>query len=212
MGALGGGGEAPRVSQGNRFTGGSNRPPAPLWGPVDLVVADDCRVLIRLLELATDGTRVKANNSRHRTATTAGASGFIVDEEVLAGAAEAATVIPMLDRGAFAYNEQADRHHCPTGQRLTYGKTTSKRNACGSVAIRAYRMNKAESKELYKRRMWTGETPFAYIKAAMGVRQFLLRGLPNVQTEWRWVCTAFNLGKLARELTRLRAEFALAAA
>ena len=73
------------------------------------------------------------------------------------------------------------------------------------------RMKKDESKELYKRRMWIGETPFAHIKAAMGIRQFLLRGLTKVQTEWGWVCTAFNLVKLTRELTRLRAELALAA-
>src|SRR3990172_5240782 len=75
----------------------------------------------------------------------------------------------------------------------------------------AERMSKEESKQLYKRRMWISETPFAHIKAAMGVRQFLLRGLSKVQTEWRWVYTAFNLGKLVRELTRLRAEFAVAA-
>ena len=31
---------------------------------------------------------------------------------------------------------------------------------------------------------------------AMGLRQFLLRGLEKVKTEWRWACTAFNLGKL----------------
>ena len=259
-------------------------------------------------------------------ATTDGARGFIIDQEVLAGAAEAATIIPMLDRlesqfgglpprmffdgaygagqnlrefelrdievftpitntavsnkpadqptanqpasavreddlpvnagtkkldrSAFVYDEQADCYHCPAGQQLTYEKTTNKPNACGPVAVRIYRchdcagcslaqrcmsernrkgrtvrrdayeaerqrmaerMNQEESKELYKRRMWIGETPFAHIKAAMGVRQFLLRGLANVQTEWTWVCTAFNLGKLARGLTKLRAELALAA-
>ena len=73
------------------------------------------------------------------------------------------------------------------------------------------RMNKDASKELYKQRMWIGETPFAHIKEAMGIRQFLLRGLTKVQTEWRWACTAFNMGKLVRELTRLRSELAIAA-
>jgi hypothetical protein len=42
----------------------------------------------------------------------------------------------------------------------------------------------------------------------MNVRQFLLRGLENVKTEWLWVCTAFNLAKLVREVARLRAKFA----
>ena len=38
------------------------------------------------------------------------------------------------------------------------------------------------------------------------------RGLENVKTEWLWTCTAFNLGKLARELSRMRAEFSKLAA
>ena len=32
-----------------------------------------------------------------------------------------------LDRNAFVYDERAACYHCPTGQRLTYEKTTSKR-------------------------------------------------------------------------------------
>ena len=58
------------------------------------------------------------------------------------------------------------------------------------------------------RRLHAGETPFAVIKAAMGLRQFLLRGLDHVKTEWLWACTAFNLAKLIRDVARLRAEFA----
>ena len=54
--------------------------------------------------------------------------------------------------------------------------------------------------------MHGAETPFAHIKQVMGVRQFLLRGLENVRTEWRWVCTAFNLQKLLRSMAALRAE------
>ena len=43
----------------------------------------------------------------------------------------------------------------------------------------------------------------------MDLRRFLLRGLEKVKTEWTWSVTAFNLGKLVRELARLRAEFAI---
>jgi hypothetical protein len=43
----------------------------------------------------------------------------------------------------------------------------------------------------------------------MGLRQFLLRGLEKVKTEWNWGVTAFNVGKLVRHMARLRAEFAL---
>jgi transposase len=62
-----------------------------------------------------------------------------------------------------------------------------------------------EVKEKYKKRAWIAETPFAHIKAAMGVRQFLLRGAEKVKTEWHWTCTAFNLAKLASALRQTRA-------
>ena len=73
-------------------------------------------------------------------------------------------------------------------------------------------MSLESSQELFRRRSWIAETPFGILKAVMGVRQFLLRGLEYVQTEWTWAVTAFNLGELVRELARLRAEFAQLAA
>ena len=41
------------------------------------------------------------------------------------------------------------------------------------------------------------EPVFGQIKQARGFRQFLMRGLANVQAEWAMVCTAHNLCKLA---------------
>ncbi|MDA0810246.1 MAG: IS1182 family transposase [Planctomycetota bacterium] len=73
------------------------------------------------------------------------------------------------------------------------------------------RMSQESSQTLFRRRSWMAETPFGTLKSVTGVRQFLLRGLEKVQTEWTWATTAFNLGKLVRELARLRAEFALLA-
>ena len=55
---------------------------------------------------------------------------------------------------------------------------------------------------------WVAETPFAILKAVMGIRQFLLRGLEKVKTEWLWAVTSFNLAKLVREIKKLRAESA----
>ena len=69
----------------------------------------------------------------------------------------------------------------------------------------AARMQSAEGRATYAHRMHGAETPFAYIKAVMGVRQFLLRGLENVRNEWRWVCTAFNLRRLLKAVAALRA-------
>ncbi|MCH7728071.1 MAG: transposase, partial [Planctomycetes bacterium] len=62
----------------------------------------------------------------------------------------------------------------------------------------AARMSLESSQELIRRRSWIAETPFGILKSVMGIRQFLLRGLTKVQTEWTWAVTAFNLGKLVR--------------
>ena len=72
----------------------------------------------------------------------------------------------------------------------------------------AARMTTAESRAIYRQRPRIAETPFGILKSVMGLRQFLLRGLEKVKTEWRWAVTAFNVMKLAREIGKLRAEFA----
>jgi transposase len=74
------------------------------------------------------------------------------------------------------------------------------------------RLKSVEGKAIYGRRMHTAETPFGHIKAVMGVRQFLLRGLEKVRTEWLWVCTAYNLKKLLADVGKLRAVLACVAA
>jgi len=68
------------------------------------------------------------------------------------------------------------------------------------------KMQTETGRTTYNRRMHIGETPFAIIKQILGVRQFLLRGLAKVQTEWCWVCAAYNLKKMIAAVAALRAE------
>lgn len=82
-------------------------------------------------------------------------------------------------------NPQAKR-----GRRITHDKHE------GARRRHRKRMKAPESKDRYKLRQHFAETPFAVIKAAFDLRRFLLRGLPGVQSEWLWMCTAFNLKKL----------------
>jgi transposase len=49
----------------------------------------------------------------------------------------------------------------------------------------------------YALRKQTVEPVFGIIKSVMGFRQFLLRGLANVQNEWTLVCLAWNLKRMA---------------
>ncbi len=53
----------------------------------------------------------------------------------------------------------------------------------------------------YRLRKQLPEPVFGQIKEARGFRQFLLRGLEEVQAEWSLVCTAHNLLKLAQRRT-----------
>ena len=55
-----------------------------------------------------------------------------------------------------------------------------------------------EGKALYRQRACTVEPVFGVIKAALGFRQFLLRGMKKVGGEWNLVCLAYNLKRLHR--------------
>lgn len=76
----------------------------------------------------------------------------------------------------------------------------------------AAKMATPESKATYQKRLHGGEVIFAHIKQVMGLRQFLLRGLDKVNTEWLWTCTSYNMFKLVRYVARLRDQLALATA
>lgn len=60
----------------------------------------------------------------------------------------------------------------------------------------AARMAAKGSWEKYTDRRHPGERPFGVIKQQFGARQFLLRGLERVRTEWTWMAAAFNLKHL----------------
>ena len=59
-----------------------------------------------------------------------------------------------------------------------------------------YRLKTKSGKAVYAKRKSTIEPVFGIIKAAMGFRQFLLRGLDAVKGEWDLVCVAFNFKRL----------------
>jgi transposase len=60
----------------------------------------------------------------------------------------------------------------------------------------AHRLKTPEGRELYRLRKQTPEPVFGIIKSVMGFRQFLLRGLENVQGEWNLVTMSWNLKRM----------------
>jgi hypothetical protein len=55
-----------------------------------------------------------------------------------------------------------------------------------------------EGRTIYKTRKHVVEPVFGWIKNVLGFRQFSLRGEENAQAEWKLVCGAMNLRRMAR--------------
>jgi len=62
----------------------------------------------------------------------------------------------------------------------------------------AAKLKTPEGKEIYRQRACTVEPVFGIIKAVLGFRHFLLRGLRKVSGESNLVCLAYNLKRLHR--------------
>jgi hypothetical protein len=62
----------------------------------------------------------------------------------------------------------------------------------------ARKLKTQRGKEIYKKRKETVEPVFGIIKSIMGFRQFMLRGIEKVNTEWALVRVAYNFKRLHR--------------
>jgi len=62
----------------------------------------------------------------------------------------------------------------------------------------ADKLKTPEGRKIYRQRACTVEPVFGIIKAALGFRQFLLRGMRKVSGEWTLMCLAYNLRRLHR--------------
>lgn len=65
------------------------------------------------------------------------------------------------------------------------------------TAAMAAKLRTAPGRAAYRKRKWIAEPPNGWIKSVLGFRQFSLRGLERVRAEWKLVCTALNLRRMA---------------
>ncbi|MEA9342946.1 transposase, partial [Pseudomonas aeruginosa] len=65
------------------------------------------------------------------------------------------------------------------------------------TAAIAAKLKTEQGDAAYRRRKSIVEAPNGWIKAVMGLRQFSMRGLDKVQAEWKLVCMALNLRRMA---------------
>ena len=65
------------------------------------------------------------------------------------------------------------------------------------TAAMAAKLDSAEGRAKYRRRKAIVEPPNAWIKQVLGFRQFSFRGLDKVRNEFKLVCAALNLRRMA---------------
>ena len=65
------------------------------------------------------------------------------------------------------------------------------------TAAMAAKMDTEQTRAAYRRRKWLADPPNGWIKNVLGFRQFSMRGLHRVQAEWKLVCLALNLRRMA---------------
>ncbi len=104
--------------------------------------------------------------------------------EANVAACEAAGIEPLI---ALARSE----HHPHCSERFAEPDTPP-------PEVTAHRLKTTTAgRAVYSLRKQTLEPVFGIIKSVMGFRQFLTRGLANVQNHWTLVCLAWNLKRMA---------------
>jgi predicted house-cleaning noncanonical NTP pyrophosphatase (MazG superfamily) len=90
--------------------------------------------------------------------------------------------------------EKRERHNLPLTERFREDPEPPQ-DATAVQAMR-HRLQTRDGKAVYATRKSTVETVFGIIKQVQGFRQFLLRGLDSVQSEWSLVCIGWNLKRM----------------
>jgi transposase len=99
----------------------------------------------------------------------------------------AAQIVPMIALGR-------QSHHPSLSER--FAKAPPAPDNPTPLEAMSHRLRTPEGKRLYALRKQTPEPVFGIIKSVMGFRQFLLRGLDNVQGEWSLVTMAWNMKRM----------------
>ncbi len=103
-------------------------------------------------------------------------------------ACEAAAIEPLIAVGR-------DEHH--VGWRERFTEPDPLPAGATPMARMTHRLKTKAGRAAYALRKQTVEPVFGIIKSVLGFRQFLLRGLDQVTGEWRLVCLAWNLKRMA---------------
>jgi len=65
------------------------------------------------------------------------------------------------------------------------------------TALMSAKLQGEAGKAAYRKRKWIAEPPNGWVKNVLGFRQFSMRGLHRVTAEWKLLCMALNLRRMA---------------
>ena len=102
----------------------------------------------------------------------------------------AANIEPLIAAGR-------ESHHLPWQERFTEPAPLPDAADVDALTQMKQRLKTLAGRALYGLRKQTVETVFGILKAVLGFRQFLLRGLDNVRAEWALVTMAWNIRRMA---------------
>jgi transposase len=91
--------------------------------------------------------------------------------------------------------QQRQSHNPPLEARFQHEPDIDE-TTLSPVEAMIHRLTTKAGKALYGKRKSTVETVFGLIKHVLGFRQFQLRGLESVQSEWNLVCIGWNLKRM----------------
>jgi hypothetical protein len=100
-------------------------------------------------------------------------------------------------QGLVPYIANRREHHHPSLEARFSGPTPLPVNA-DAVTRMSRRLQTSSGRKIYARRKSTVEPVFGIIKAVMGFRHFMVRGLQAVEGEWTLVCMAWNFKRMHR--------------
>ena len=112
-------------------------------------------------------------------------AGYFSEANVMLCAA--ARIDPMIAQGR-------QPHYPPLSERFAKAPPTPQSPT--PLEVMSHRLQTPEGRKLYALRKQIPEPVFGIIKSVMGFRQFLLRGLDNVQGEWCLVTMAWNMKRM----------------
>ena len=96
-------------------------------------------------------------------------------------------IIPFISVSRDAHNQSLNERFAEPAPLLEGADT---------VTQMKHRLKTQAGRAIYAKRKCTVEPVFGIIKAVMGFREFLLRGVESVRGEWNLVCIAWNLKRL----------------